>query len=815
MKLPFFKRKQDAQEASTSEFDRVADEFANAVLEVLKGDAWRRSSVSKETERLNPALCKAVTDFTGRDRGLMGLALLRRARGKTGSMLFGEGYMAIDELKRVAGRLLTTQGALSHEQLPIVIEAWKHFGTDFGRFAGMAESLALDQGMTADTEQILRGLIKDIENRNPWGLSAADRKVIMRFKALLDPANASKIEMPEPWQEPFRGDVYLPLVKHAVTATSNQMSDRWAKTAKALLAEFGTEKYLDTFEESVAKVSQMAVTVDALHADMLRGFAWFAGTIGTSRAAALLGRLAIASGHKISGFGARSQKGFGGAIGALEAMRTFDAVAQISATRNRVKSPSLSALVTASLTRAAEKMSLPIEDLEELVVPTFGLELPGVLTETLGSVDVRIEISNTTDAELRWFREGKELKAPPAEVKQEHAAELKQLKATAKEMETMLAAQRARIEGLMLSARRLPYSAWRERYLDHPLLADMSRRLIWEFSSPGGEHLGIAPDGEPIDFRGEPVPGLADETNVQLWHPIRAVVSVIEAWRDFLVAREIRQPFKQAYREIYILTDAELRTNTYTNRFAAHILKQHQFAALARARGWRYALQGPSFDNTNHPTLDLPSWGLEAEYFVEVADVASATDEGTSDAGIAIYVATDQVRFNDRMTGHPVELESLPAILFSEVLRDVDLFVGVSSVGNDPAWGDHGNRDRWGGYWGKASFGDLSATAETRKAVLERLLPRLAFGSVSRIEGKFLIVKGHRRTYKIHLGSGNILMEPNDQYLCIVPGGNKDRSNNRVYLPFEGDGVLAIILSKALMLANDDKITDRVILRQL
>jgi hypothetical protein len=36
-----------------------------------------------------------------------------------------------------------------------------------------------------------------------------------------------------------------------------------------------------------------------------------------------------------------------------------------------------------------------------------------------------------------------------------------------------------------------------------------------------------------------------------------------------------------------------------------------------------------------------------------------------------------------------------------------------------------------------------------------------------------------------------------------------------LYLPFEGDQTLAIILSKALMLANDKKITDETILRQI
>ncbi|MEX0717870.1 MAG: hypothetical protein WD066_14850 [Planctomycetaceae bacterium] len=74
------------------------------------------------------------------------------------------------------------------------------------------------------------------------------------------------------------------------------------------------------------------------------------------------------------------------------------------------------------------------------------------------------------------------------------------------------------------------------------------------------------------------------------------------------------------------------------------------------------------------------------------------------------------------------------------------------------------------------------------------------------------------RTYKIHLGSGNILMEPNDQYLCIVPkqsGTGEGRGAERVFLPFEGDRTLSIILSKAFLLAEDGKITDATITAQL
>lgn len=55
-------------------------------------------------------------------------------------------------------------------------------------------------------------------------------------------------------------------------------------------------------------------------------------------------------------------------------------------------------------------------------------------------------------------------------------------------------------------------------------------------------------------------------------------------------------------------------------------------------------------------------------------------------------------------------------------------------------------------------------------------------------------------------------MEPGDVYLCIVAAGKR---GGRAFLPFEEDGRLSLILSKAFLLADDTKITDESILRQI
>jgi hypothetical protein len=144
-------------------------------------------------------------------------------------------------------------------------------------------------------------------------------------------------------------------------------------------------------------------------------------------------------------------------------------------------------------------------------------------------------------------------------------------------------------------------------------------------------------------------------------------------------------------------------------------------------------------------------------------------------------------------------------------MRDVDLFVGVCSVANDP-WSPNERLPEFHGYWTRAAFGKLGETAKVRRELLERIVPKLRIAEQCSLDDRFLVVEGKLRRYYIHLGSANVRMSPNDQYLCIVPGRS---TGARVSLPFEGGSTLSLILSKALLLASDDKIKDKVILEQI
>ncbi|WP_261993665.1 DUF4132 domain-containing protein [Streptomyces sp. 3211.6] len=216
---------------------------------------------------------------------------------------------------------------------------------------------------------------------------------------------------------------------------------------------------------------------------------------------------------------------------------------------------------------------------------------------------------------------------------------MKELKAAVRDIDRMLGAQTERLDRQFLARRTWSYAAWRDRYLDHPLVGSLARRLLWTVD---GTAAGFA-DGALRTLADEPVEPAGHDTEVTLWHPVGREPAEVVAWRDWLERHAITQPFKQAHREVYLLTDAERATGTYSNRFAAHIVRQHQFHSLAAVRGWRNKLRLCVDDSAPPATRELPQWGLRAEYWIEGEGEDYGVD--TTESGSYLRLRTDQVRF--------------------------------------------------------------------------------------------------------------------------------------------------------------------------
>ncbi len=618
--------------------------------------------------------------------------------------------------------------------------------------------------------------------------------------------------------------VWNALLAHAATARSSKPSGTWLKKANPAVACVGVEAFVEQLQRWLGEIGKPGsqpprlnmyldfestrTLISDSNADLLKGLVWASATTQDARASTLLGRCAEVSYRKIPQFGPRCVKLGNACVQALAIIGSPAAVSQIVRIKTRNKYPSIQSLISGALSAAAEKAGVSLEELEEISVPTFGLDADGRLQVPCGDFIGEIMVAGSDQVELRWLRsDGKPQVSVPKVVKELFPAELKELKQTADELKKILPAYQARIESLYLQRRSWDFPNWKEHYLDHPLVGRLAKRLIWSFSGDGATRSGIWHNGELVTSSGALFDHQDETTSVSLWHPIDESAEAVLAWRNWLTEHEVTQPFKQAHREVYLLTPAEAQTRTYSNRFAAHILKQHQFAALCQQRGWRFHLMG-EWDSANTPEKSLPEWDLRCEFWVEYM-------EGTevSQSMIYLYLSTDQVRFYNLRTGAQLHLEEVPRLPFSELMRDADLFIGVASVGNDPAWQDGGRVQNT--YWQHYSFGELSESARTRRDVLAQIVPKLKIADRCQLDGNYLVVRGDLRTYKIHLGSANILMSPNDRYLCIVSARGAKESRSPVFLPFEGDNTLTLILSKAMLLADDRKIKDPTIVAQI
>ncbi|GAA3453792.1 DUF4132 domain-containing protein [Dactylosporangium matsuzakiense] len=456
--------------------------------------------------------------------------------------------------------------------------------------------------------------------------------------------------------------------------------------------------------------------------------------------------------------------------------------------------------IAAALDEAATTAGVSRGELTELTIPDCGLDGRRERRMSSGGLTAVLAVDGRARVRVTWEQAGTSTTKPPPGA---DAALTAEVRGATTELKKALAGEKERLEDLLAEDLEWPFPIWRRRYLEQPVTAPLAERLLWTVQD-GGHRRTILPathDG-PIEA--------GDAATVRLWHPVDADPAQVRAWREHILAVELPQPFKQAFREIYVLTPAEEETAGYSNRFAAHVLRYHQAYALMKQRRWggNY-LGGWDGGFSGEATREFPAAALTAVFHHEQA--------GDGNRGDTVeYCTTDRVRFERgrARTREEVPLADVPRRVFSEAMRDVDLFVGVTSIATDPTWADRGPEDDRFDYWQRFAFGVLTANGQVRRQVIEHLLPKLKIRDRARLDGNYLVVDGRRHTYRIHIGSGNILMSPNDRYLCIVPSSRPKPAGVR-FLPFEGDEMLSVVLSKALLLADDHKITDPSILRQL
>ena len=444
------------------------------------------------------------------------------------------------------------------------------------------------------------------------------------------------------------------------------------------------------------------------------------------------------------------------------------------------------------------------EQLEDVVIPSFSLNEDYFRTRAIGDYQAKLSIDDYKTI-LIFEKDGKTVKSVPKELREHHKGEVDELKAIGKGITESLKGQSNRIEKSWLSLRTWSFEDWDKYLMENNFMKYLTEKLIWIVEDGNGIHNVLFHKSNFKNATGEIVT-LSSPFKISLWHPATSTVEEVENWRNYIFENKIKQPFKQAYREVYKLTPAEENTYDFSNRFAGQTLNGNTLYALGKARMWTMSYEEAPYIKL--PNLDLAGWlGVSGGVLY-----SSPTTEDVRFYKLKEYAKSKQLDYSEK-----ISLNEIPEIIFSEVFRDIDLFVSVANFYLDPYLPTNTEDELLVGNWNSQNFGEKSKTpiATIRKQLLQKIIPMTNIAKQCSFVDNALVVEGKLKTYKINLGSGNILMKPNDQYLCIVPSSTA-KEEKKVWLPFsEGDKVLMIILSKAFLLAKDDKITDLSILGQI
>ena len=387
----------------------------------------------------------------------------------------------------------------------------------------------------------------------------------------------------------------------------------------------------------------------------------------------------------------------------------------------------------------------------------------------LDDVDVYIKIDELGQSEIIYEKAGKELKSLPTKLKKDKYIE--DIKEVHKNLKEQYRRSRKMLEEAMEDGTEF-YGYEIENLMTNPVIAPILKSLVFKMD----KNLGYYEDKKLKSVKKKAI-AVKDDSLLKIAHCFDLFES--GDWASYqkdIFDRELKQPFKQVFRELYVKT-ADEKGRDKSLRYAGHQVQPTKTVALLKTRRW--IIDGQE--------------GLEKVYYKEniIAKIYVLAD-WFSPADIEAPTL-EEVQFFDRKTFKPILIDNVPDLIFTEVMRDIDLVVSVAHIGDVDPEASH-------------------STIEMRKAIIEFNCKLFKLKNVKFSENHVLI-KGERAEYSIHLGSG-LIHQKAGSAINILPVHSQHRG--RVFLPFiDDDPKTAEIMTKVILFAQDEKIKDVFILEQI
>lgn len=240
--------------------------------------------------------------------------------------------------------------------------------------------------------------------------------------------------------------------------------------------------------------------------------------------------------------------------GSSYALMTVDNISR------KYKSRAVRASAVDALANAANQLGLTTQELADKIVPDMGFDEKMCRTFDFGSRKFSVYLTPQLDIEI--FEGKKKLKNLPKigvnddpALAEKATADFKEMK---KQMKTVVAAQKQRLEYVLMLDRKWTAEAWKALFVKNPLMHCFAIGLIWGIYENGclKTSFRYLDDGSFTNSDDDEIE-LSEVMQIGLVHPLELTEHEKEAWLEQLDDYEIIQPFDQLKRKVYKVAESD------------------------------------------------------------------------------------------------------------------------------------------------------------------------------------------------------------------------------------------------------------------
>ena len=212
------------------------------------------------------------------------------------------------------------------------------------------------------------------------------------------------------------------------------------------------------------------------------------------------------------------------------------------------------------------------------MLPAFGFDQDGVVRYDIGGNT--IEVSITQEMKFRLFdtKEKKEIRSFPkkSDDPEKTAACAKEFAALKKEVLAFAKERTALLQKMHLSGEAIEFELWQKIYVEHPVIRNLTRLIVWQ----DAENRSFVVTGTGcLDQQGQ---AYTPSGKIRVAHVLGLSEAEIDAWQQWFVQEELKQPFEQIWEPVITWQIESIR-----HRYDGVVLTKKERADLKKALSLR------------------------------------------------------------------------------------------------------------------------------------------------------------------------------------------------------------------------------------